>query len=173
MPRQPMNSSLMHMQVRYVFISECIVCVGARVFLGKFLSEWLMHLNYTPVWSNSLAKELKICKESAEVKNTIWFPSPEGHSSISLSVNIRGLKPWQCPQPPDARRVFCERRFHCCRVKAPILPDAASFLKAAKKRLVHRLLAFSLCMCPVNELASCFVCIRVDFLTVHSPLEIT
>lgn len=105
MSRQPMNSGLMHVQVRYVFISECIVCVCAHVFLGKFLSEWLMHLNYTPVWSNSLAKELEICKESAEVKNTIWFPSPEGHSSISLSVNIRGLKPWQGSQSPDAGRV--------------------------------------------------------------------
>lgn len=49
MSRQPMNSSLMQVQVRYVFISECIVCVRAHVFLGKFLSEWLMHLNYTPV----------------------------------------------------------------------------------------------------------------------------
>lgn len=179
MSRQPMKSSLMHVQVRYVFISECIVCVCARVFLGKFLSEWLMHLNYTPVWSNSLPKELKICKESTEVKNTIWFPSPEGRSSISLSLNIRGLKPWQCSQLPDAGRVqmqaefFCERRFHCCWVKAPILPDAASFLKAAKRRVVYRLLAFSLCMCPVNELASCLICIKMDFLPVHSPLGIT
>jgi len=100
-----MNSSLTHVQVWYVLISECIVCVRAHMFLGKFLSEWLMHLNYIPVWSNSLAKELEICKESTEVKNTIWFPSPEGHSSISLSVDIRGLKPWQCSQPPDAGRV--------------------------------------------------------------------
>lgn len=67
MSRQPMNSSLMQVQVRYVFISECIVCVSTHVFLGKFLSEWLMHLNYTAVCSNSLAKELKICKESAGV----------------------------------------------------------------------------------------------------------
>lgn len=143
MSRQPMNSSLMHVQVRYVFISECIVCVCAHVFLGKFLSEWLKHLNYTPVWSNSLATELKICKEFTEVKNTIWFPSPEGRSSISLSVNIRGLKPWQCSQAPDASRgFFCERQFHCCWVKAPIMPNTASFLKTAKKRLGHRPAAF-------------------------------
>lgn len=64
-----------------------------------------MHLNYSPVWSYSPAQELKSCKESTEVKNTIWFPSPEGHSSISLSVNSRGLKPWQGSQPPDAGRV--------------------------------------------------------------------
>lgn len=64
-----------------------------------------MHLNYSPVWSSSPAQELKSCKESTEVKNTIWFPSPEGHSSISLSVNSRGLKPWQGSQPPDAGRV--------------------------------------------------------------------
>lgn len=179
MSRQAMNSSLMHVQVRYVFISECVVCVCAHVFLGKFLSEWLMHLNYTPVWSNSLAKELKICKESTEVKNTIWFPSPEGHSSISLSVNIRGLKPWQCSQPPDAGRVqmqagffFVKGDFIAVGFKAPILPDAASFLRVAKKRLVYRLLAFPLCTCPVNELASCFICIRMNFLSIHSPLGI-
>ena len=68
------------------------------------------------------------------------------------------------------QRFFCERRFHCCCVKALILPDTASFLKAAKKRLVYRLLAFSLCICPVNELCSCFICIKMDFLTIPSPL---
>lgn len=137
-----------------------------------------MRLNYTPVWSDSLAEELEICKESTQVKNTIWFPSPEGQPSISLSVNIRGLKPWQCSQLPDAGRVqmqadiFYKRQFHCCWIKAPILPHAASFLTAAQKRLVYRLLASFLCICLVDGLASCFICIRVDFLTINSPLGI-
>lgn len=106
MSRQPLSSSLMPVQVRNVFIAECTVCVCAHECLGKFQRQSRMHLNYTPVWSCSPAQELKSCKESTEVKTTIWFPSPEGHSSISPSVNSRGLKPWQGSQPPDAGRGF-------------------------------------------------------------------
>lgn len=37
---------------------------------------------------------------------------------------------------------------------------------------MHRLLAFPLCTCPVDELASCFIPVRTDFFTIHSPLDI-
>lgn len=73
MSRQPLSSSLMPVQVRNVFIAECTVCVCAHVCLGKFQRQRIMHLNYTPVWSYSPAQELKSCKESTEVTNTIWF----------------------------------------------------------------------------------------------------
>lgn len=73
MSRQPLSSSLMPVQVRNVFIAECTVCVCAHVCLGKFQRQRIMHLNYTPVWSYSPAQELKSCKESTEVTNTICF----------------------------------------------------------------------------------------------------
>lgn len=37
---------------------------------------------------------------------------------------------------------------------------------------MHRLLALPLCTCPVHEPASCFIRVKTDFFTIHSPLGI-
>lgn len=66
------------------------------------------------------------------------------------------------------QRFFCERRFHCCWVRAPILPDAASFLKAGKKCTDCWLFPFVRVLCMNWPL----VLSKTDFFTIHPPLGI-
>lgn len=66
------------------------------------------------------------------------------------------------------QRIFCERRFHCCWVKAPILPDAASFLKAGKKCTDCWLSPFV----RVLWMNWPLVLSKTDFFTIHSPPDI-